>query len=191
MKTLGMILAIACLTACHESTSGSSNPQTETPAIETPAIETPVDQPPANDNVVDNPSVGSIAVSVTYYAKSFTEAPINGWINKTYTSEGYCLTYRAKDYCWDDGVHTIDFTVNNFRYGPSTYTYWGMKQGMHICHGDCNPDAMTEPMEVDQYLKGNLGNSKVDAVFSSGTASTVTCQDDGPTLDCGSFKVTL
>jgi hypothetical protein len=149
---------------------------------------------PTNNTVSSDPITG---IALTYYSKTMTEAPVSGWIYKTYTATGSCVIYLSKTYCWDDGMKTIDFTANQFHYGPYTYTYWGM--GLKStgspwgpCYGGCEADLLAQPTIMTNPILIALPNpSGVTEMFFQGTSTQVTCTESNGLLNCGDFTIDL
>lgn len=130
---------------------------------------------------------------LTYYAKSFTEAPVNGWINKQYTATGYCAQVSSKTYCWDDGVKTLDWTSQNVHYGPLKYTYFSIMtnvtgSGPLSCHGGCANDYFITPTLITQQLNTMIG-ATISDVLNHGDQGQVTCTINGSDLVCGSVTL--
>lgn len=179
MKKILMVLSLSVLmVACEEGGGGSAVPVARIiPVLDptSPNVTLPLD-PGQTRNT-----------SVTVYSLSKTEAPVNGWSAKTYTATGYCFTYMTKTYCADDGIKTIDFTVNNFRYGPYTYTFWGVDQNNGPCYGGCASDGLTTPKETTVAVDQTI----VSQIFSSGLSQTINCQESDTNLDCGAFSITF
>ena len=197
MTTMTAIFLAGCGGGGSSPTAPQKAPETivetpDEPAAETPeeAPETPVEEPgqeliPA-EPVVITPNVGQMQ-TLTVYALSKTEAPVNGWITKKYTATGYCMVYQTKTYCWDDGIKIIDFTSNGFRYGPFKYTFWGLGN-TGPCYGGCVSDRLLEPTEMTREILDNTtGQTGVDLVFSTGTARTIDCEETRTRLNCGTF----
>lgn len=176
------LLATLSLMACNESGGGSTAPTAK-----------PVSGVPSTPDLVTPADPGTPqTVSVTYYSVSRTEAPVSGWVAKTYTATGSCLTHLAKTYCFDDGLQTIDFTSGGNHYGPYRYSFWGTDASGGPCYGGCTTDGFASPKEmVGTALTQVGGQANVDAIFSSGISHAITCQEDTVKLDCGSFAITF
>ncbi len=145
---------------------------------------TPTDPAPP---VIDpnNPA----AVSVTYYALSRTEAPVNGWPNKPYTATGYCATIASLTYCWSDGLKTLTWVSNNITYGPLYYNYWNLSTSNgnpQTCHGGCADDYLSTPHIVTVPLSAYVSAPEVFDIFTTGTPTTIACLRVNNDLNCGS-----
>jgi len=168
------------LTACNETGSGSS--------AKSLPVATILPDEDGGTTLPDN-SVPQ-ALSVTYYALSRTEAPINGWPTKTYTATGYCAEIQGYTFCWSDGLKTLQWTVNNFTYGPHRYNYFELSSNganAQTCHGGCQDDFMASPKFVSNLLLQVLDPNKVQDVFDHGTPSTMNCTLEGGNVNCGSI----
>lgn len=129
------------------------------------------------------------SVSVTYYALSRIEAPVNGWPNKTYTATGYCATIASSTYCWSDGLKTLTWTSNNFTYGPLYYNYWEVSTSNgnpQSCHGGCADDYLATVHLVTTQLAVYVTAPKIYDIFTLGTPATLTCLRVNNDLNCGS-----
>ncbi len=186
MKTILILISALMFTACSGGGGGSNS------ASEAPRIVQPGSGDQGNGNPVTDPPE---AVSITYYKRSRTDAPINGWINKTYTAVGSCLQYELKTYCWDDGIQTIDFTANQFHYGPYTYNYWNLQRAPNgnyqSCSGGCLNSYMQSPTMITQTLLQAIPQQNITQILSTGTAVQVVCTKQNQVLSCGSFSVNL
>lgn len=137
------------------------------------------------------PGGGNQTQDITVYQRSKTEAPVNGWPTKQYTSTGSCAQVNSKTYCWDDGVKTLQWSSNSVNYGPFTYSFFGVMplgQSISSCHGGCIGDLVVNPTEVDQQLNNVIGVTVTD-VLTHGVPTTVTCNVLGSDLDCASFNL--
>lgn len=191
LNTLNTLFIVTCLTtgcgkqdAVAPVAAAGDAQGTQQPALQVPGA--PVVQQPVTP-------VG-VAVVVTVYAKTGGEAPINGWPTKTYTATGYCAVYTGLTYCWDDGVKTLQWQNNSTFYGPFTYTYWNMSQnsvGYSSAHGGLVQDLMATPRVIGQGIGVNLVSalSTVNAVLSTGTATSYNCVDTAGNVDCGNFVI--
>jgi hypothetical protein len=120
---------------------------------------------------------------VTYYAKSHTVTPNGGQPTKHYTATGYCAVVNAKTFCWDDGIHTIDYP--GFPPVTGYYTYWGL-----ACNGTCTTDVASSPVQTDLTFTNQIMTGVSISGVLGGAPTTVACSDDGAgTLDCGSFII--
>lgn len=172
-------IAYAC-SGCNGSAGGSS-----TQAAPVGDVAPIVDPAPGDGNR----SAPTGPVTVTYYALSRTEAPINGWPSKTYTATGYCAEIEGMTFCWSDGLKTLQWTSNNFQYGPHRYNYFGLSTSNgnpQTCHGGCTDDYLQAPALVTNQLLNVLDAQMVQDVFDHGTEQTMTCNVVDDTLDCGS-----
>lgn len=186
---IGFIFQIAtvlfCLTGCGQAPQGLATDLEAKPGIEAASDPAPGVSPLP---------IGVPTVSVTVYTHTRTEAPVNGWVNKTYAATGYCAVYADETYCWDDGVKTLDWTFNNFRYGPYTYTYWNMSRetaGFSHSGGALQADLMPVPRLVNTTLALNLEPGQLDEMVTVGTQTTVQCVDADHLLTCPNFQVAL
>lgn len=182
MKNLVLIAIILvafsmCNVGCVEGGGGSSAKSAPTNEIAPPADPSPGLTPGPN------------TVSVTYYRLSRTEAPVNGWPNKTYTATGYCAEIQGATFCWSDGLKTLQWVSNNFQYGPLTYNYFGLSTSNgnpQTCHGGCADDYMDSPVLVTNQLLNVLSAQDVQNVFDHGTPGSLNCEVNNGNLDCGS-----
>lgn len=174
MKTMIVLMAVM-MVGCGKGGAGDSSSKA-------------ADGAPTGPNLVETPS----AISLTYYGLSFTEAPIAGWVLKTYTATGYCAQYLGKTYCWDDGIKTLQWVdLSGNHYGPYTYSFWGAMAGPSSCHGACSADLMSTPQYVNSTLQTFLTTTKINNVLTGGTPTTLTCMATSTQVDCGSFIITL
>jgi hypothetical protein len=199
MRQLFVILPMLGLAACAGNGSGGSavpaNLLSPTPSVGTNPVSTPVSNPSVDPTPsptpVSNPTGSSL--NITVYSLTKTVAPVNGWILKTYTATGYCLNRNSKNYCWDDGMKTIPSWIdNNFQYGPYYNDYWETyltNQSMvgFNCKNGCTTDPTTSPTYFDITYTVNIGTSKINEVFNSGTATVLSCTTDGVTVTCPNF----
>lgn len=177
MKTkILSVIAALILSSCG---SGGGGGATQARDLVPAQPEQPI-VPPQNPNV-----------SVTVFKLQKTEAPVNGWVTKTYTASGSCFIYSGKTYCFDDGVKTLQWTQNNVTYGPYTYTYWSRNASLGHCHGGCDSDYFTTPKEMTNNVVTAVGNQNINAVFNQGQSSALSCEDNGQTLNCGQFLINL
>ena len=137
-----------------------------------------------------------VTVPLTVYSKTRTEAPINGWVNKTYTATGYCTERLGNTYCWDDGMKTLDWTYNHFHYGPYTYSYFGVNQqtngGLGYAHGGMDEDALAEPTLMTIQITNIMaaGGVSPHVVLTTGTQSVVLCtEEETGELTCPGFTI--
>lgn len=197
MKNLILLLSAVLLIGCNDSGSSSSAPAQAVTSIPTPAPATTPTPVPTNDPAITSEPVIEpipnpvVAVSLTLHTKAFSEAPVNGWPAKTYTSKGICTEYDSKTYCWDDGVKVLQFTSNHFTYGPFNYSFWGFDNQFSSCHGGCQSDLFSKPVLVTSHVESVLTSQKIDDVVSTGSLSTVTCSLKDAVLDCVDFKIDL
>lgn len=178
MKNIFTLLTVLSMAACNGGGGGATE-TAKLPNIEQPGAP---DQPADPGNPPEN-------VTLTTYTLSLTEAPVNGWVNKTYTATGTCTQYNAKTYCWDDGVQIIDFTSNNFRYGPYTYTFFRLQSGPANCYGACVDDLLVQPTLIEGNVEAAINVATVSNVLANGTPETANCTKTGNTIDCGDFSV--
>lgn len=178
-KLLLLTFSLLVLSACND-TGGSS------PAAKSAPVNSFLPEDPEGDDGSDIPE----ARTVTYYALSRTEAPINGWPLKTYTATGYCAEIDAQTFCWSDGNKTLQWTSNNVIYGPHRYNYWGLSSNINgtpqTCHGGCADDYMAAPVFVTNLLLQTLPAAEVQEVFDHGIAGTLNCTLTNGSLNCGS-----
>lgn len=183
MKRLDLILIIALswsLSACNDGGGGGSSSSASS-AVSAPADTT------TTDGGNTTPSAG---VSVTYYSLSNTEAPVSGWSSKTFTGVGSCAIVNSVTYCWDDGIKTIStWSFNSSFFGPYYNTFWGYQTSSSTCINGCTADFYSSPQKITATLMARLGASNINAVINTGTPTTVTCTDNGSSLDCGSFTI--
>lgn len=185
--TFQTLVVLVCLTAgCGKEGVLPTDPTVAAQAPANNTVTAPQVIPPVVDTGVD--------VSITVYAKTASEAPVNGWATKTYTATAYCAQYSGSTYCWDDGVKTLQWTNNNFTYGPYKYTYFNLSKnatGWTISHGGLQADLMAIPTLIDNTLVVNMtyALSTVNAVLSTGSATTYDCVDTDGIVDCGNFVI--
>lgn len=185
MGTLVVIMGLS-LTAC--GTAGNSNAA---------AALTSQAQVSQTNGLVSTDNSDSSSITLTYYSLSQTIAPLTSWPTKTYTATGYCVVYQSNTYCWDDGDHTIEFTSDNFTYGPYTYNFWGMDSRTTgtpwgQCSGGCQTDLMSSPTLITEDLTNNMADpSLVNEVLDTGNAIQVSCTESNGLLDCGDFTINL
>lgn len=183
---------------CAPTSSPTAKAQAADPAISQPAdpaaaTPTPTPSPTATPQPTATPVPTATPIALTYYSLSETVNNANN-TGHSYTVVGSCVNYLTKVYCWDDGVKTIDFTVNNFRYGPYTYTYWGlMLQNGHLalCNGGCGVDAATSPIVMSASVIADVTQNAVNTVFNTGTSHQVSCTLSGQLLNCIDFEIDL
>ena len=154
--------------------------------IEPPAEPSPVD--PGEEVDPSEP------ISLVYYSLSRTQQPFTQWVNKTVTMTGYCTDYEGRVFCWDDGIHTIDFVNNHFRWYARN-TFWAVDDD-GTCLNQCAIDGMQSPVEIetnrfpltviDQYSV-----KKVEDVFTEGQMSQMACEKLNDTITCGSIIINL
>jgi hypothetical protein len=201
MKLILLALISLSMTACNDGGGASAVPAAAAPNVIAPVTPVPsvIDPTPT-----PSPTPSAQSASVTVYSITQTKAPLQPYPSKTITVTGSCLVYLTKTYCFDDGLKTISagpgFNPANWTtYG---YTFWGVGQagGMansQTCWGGCVTDSMSQPTEVTVDQSNLMQTQEIETgvtmsdVFSSGTAAQVNCTDDGTTLDCGTFQVTL
>lgn len=187
MKKLMMALSMLGLAGCAGSGGGSGATAVGAPATALPGLMAPA-QPGLPSVPPDN---ASLIFQVTYYSKSFTEAPINGWPTKTYTAIGNCVSYYSKTYCWDDGIKTVTIpAVGNYY-----YDYWGMgwitqPTNWGPCHGGCITDLMPQPRFISAALLANITIAKINVIFA-GTAKVNNCSQSANVLTCDDFSIDL
>ncbi len=188
LKIVAALLMTVILSACGGG--GSADSKTAAPVTDADLF-SPVD--PTNPN---SPTTGT----VTYYTKTITDAPINGWSTHTVTMKGMCVLYSSKTYCWDDGAILLPSWVNNnFTYGGQRYAFWRMAYSVsngalaYNCYGGnaCSGDAVTAPTLMSSSVLNNVAVAKVNDVFATGTPKTVTCTKTGSTLNCVDFTIDL
>lgn len=194
MNILGLIIEGVTIFVCAMAATGCGKasevnlPFTPT-EITTEAPEKTTEAEPNVVSVTNDPTPTATAtatptptVSVTYYSLTHTVSPNGGQAFKTYTATGYCLIYNSETYCWDDGIHVINFIGG----AVGNYTYFGLS-----CNGTCATDVATSPVQVDQSFTGQIITGvTVSGVLSGGTATTVTCNDDGSgSIVCPSFTI--
>lgn len=184
MKYLICLLFSISLLGCK---GGGGTPATDSaklPGVVSPEIPEPIVAPVVPPGpVVEN-------VTLTTYSLSLTESPVNGWVTKTYTAVGTCTQYEAKTYCWDDGTQTIDFTSNNFRYGPYTYSFFRLTQvngSPANCYGGCGIDILTQPTLIEGNVEATINVATVTNVLAHGTPEVANCTKTDNTIDCGDF----
>lgn len=180
-KTILLASLLIGLTACNEGGGGSSTTTAKTAPVNSFL--------PDDPNQVQDPSTPQ-PKTVTYYALSRTEAPINGWPTKTYTATGYCAEIDGFTFCWSDGLKTLQWTSNNFTYGPHRYNYFELSSNganAQTCHGGCQDDFMAAPKFVSNVLLQVLNPAKVQDVFDHGTPGTLNCMLDQGNVNCGSI----
>lgn len=194
MERLFLLLAIVSLTACKSGGGAQAVTFIDTPP---PASATPDDpQVPPQDPPVQDPVTQPQTVSLTYYTLARTDAPVSGFVNKTYTATGACAVIDSKTFCWDDGVQTVDFTQNNFRYGPLTYTYFGLSDsnnssGFSKCSGGCVVDFMLDPTLITNAIEVNITDAVIQNVFDNGVSHQATCTQTDNVIDCGDYQFDL
>lgn len=195
-----MMAVCTTLAACGQG-SGGSGPAAVVDGDTTIAPVVPVDPSYLAPGTVlsspSNPEPGATPVTVTYYSKTKTSAPISSWSTKTFTATGSCVNYNSYIFCWDDGIKTLQWTSNGHTYGPYTYTYWGIKGTLGSCYGGCTGDLMTQPRVLSNSLIAQLnisandtGNT-VNGVFTTGTPKTVNCSLLNGVLNCVDFVLNM
>lgn len=201
MKLILLALISLSMTACNDGGDAAA-----VPAVKAPNLIAPVTpDPTVIDPVVDptptpaaTPAPSAQATTVTVYSVTQTMAPQGSFPSWKITFTGSCTVYLTKTYCWDDGIKTLHIPG----IPSSTYTFWSVGHAAGVlnsttCHGACDSDTMTQPTEVTvevaslmQVFEYETGIAPSN-VFSAGVATQASCTDDGTTLDCGSFQVTL
>jgi len=187
--TLSIIVLALGLTACGSgggsgSTSADVAPIDPINAIPSDLLLAPLDPSAPVD----------ATASLTYYARSKTTSPINGWVTKTVTTTAYCVEYQTKTYCWDDGVKTLTWKSGNYTYGPFTYTYFGLQgtaQNYSHCFGGCGSDLMPLPRVISATLQNAIGAAIINDVFTNGTPHAVNCTESQGQLNCIDFVINL
>lgn len=203
-KTLGMIGLTLIASACGDVNASIppgavtvSQPQ----SVSAPASDpTQIPAEPARPSIAVDPAPASTPVSASIalrtYSVTETEAPINGWVNKTFTATGTCVQYQSKTYCWDDGVQTIPaWTVNNFTYPAAGNTYFGLSlptpTHIGLCTNSCVTDAMAAPRIVAGAIATNIPAATIAHIFTIGVAKDVECTESNGILDCVDFQIDL
>lgn len=202
-----VLFLMGTLSGCLDG-GGSSTPTASSPTVTTPTVSTPVVSIPAVSPVVSTPDDSQVVVSptptsvnLTYYSLTKTTEPQSGsGIHTTVTMTGSCASYQSKEYCWDDGIHSMHigapFNVTD------TYTYWGLatstnSEGFTICFGSCPSDHMSSPLIVDATLSSGISaamsdtDNSVSEIFSSGIEESVSCTELNNVLTCPSFTIQL
>lgn len=136
----------------------------------------------------------SSTVSLTYYSITKTKASTAGGSSQSYTATGSCTVYQDITYCWDDGLHTLKWSIS------VSYMFWQQFSG----GGTTGPtvDLMSSPTalgttalhllnnELATYGSPNPAMSTIDKVLTTGTPTTVTCNiDDNNNLVCPTFTI--
>lgn len=220
IKLLSLVL-ITVLTACEAQTipsfdlnAASSKPSSSDTAASAVSVssdspkaslvsEVPIVQestpdvtasPSPSPSPSTSPSPSSIPVSLTVYQKSFTEAPLSGYVAKKYTATAYCTDVASSTYCWDNGIQTIAaFNDNNVMVGPFTYSYWQLYTELGsltvYCHGGCPNDAASSPMIVSHNFVLWETQAKINAVFASGISNVVSCTKLNGVITCPTFVI--
>lgn len=200
-KTLTTFLALMTFVACGKAPVGSvalvlnadtvkAQPQDAEPSA---PVAPQADAAPVSVAAPASPSVTTVTGS--YFTKTKSEAPITGWSTKTYTAQGSCLVYQSKTYCWDDGLKVLQWTSGGHTYGPYGYTYFGVGtiangsqtfqgQGALVSDLAVSPRVITASMESNMLVSSST-------VLTTGAPTSVTCTDDGSTLNCGTFSIDL
>lgn len=202
MPLVYIIVAILGLinSGCAQSGGGDPLAKSATPALpDLVGQPTPTPDPGLSVQPTPTPVPQAQPVALTYYKLTKTTAPVNGWASKTVTMTGACVDYNSSRYCWDDGVHTLNpWVVNNYTYGPFSFSYFGTDGTVHACNGDCIGDVMTTPRILSVHLANvvsttaqDTGNT-VNEIMATGSATQVSCTIDANNLlNCIDFSIDL
>ncbi len=135
----------------------------------------------------------------------------------SFVIKGSCLTYNLNTYCWDNGVVSTAPYMDHDQFhnlvsycaaGTCEFSFFGLMtpdnnvSSTGICIGNCADDVVTAPTKLIYSNNGtvldsfnghaiNPALSIPDDVFTHGDPNQVTCTDDGTTLTCPDFTVTL
>lgn len=179
-----LMLSLMTLSACNGGGDGASeqaSPKAVPKSDGTPTLN-PDQENPATE-----------AINVTYYSLSRTEAPVSGWLNKTYTATGYCAEILEKTYCWSDGLKILQWTYNNFQYGPLKYNYFEAHTSggrAQTCYGGCVDDYMESPKLITAQLLQVIPAEDIQNVFDHGDQNQMSCTLNETTMTCGSLVFT-
>lgn len=177
------------LSGCQSGGGGGGSASAGVAA--SPDAPTPAASPSPTPTPTPSASITGQPVTVTYYSKTSTTAPVNGWPLKTVTMTGHCMIYASRTYCWDSGLTTLaQWNSNSNWYGPYSYTYFGYGDTGH-CSGGCTGDPISTPSHLSQQLINNIPAQTINDIFNLGTGATLNCTDDGSTVDCGAFQIDL
>lgn len=176
IDALTLVVCAIAVSGCGQELAVSAPTPNPTP-VETPAVvaATPTASPTASPTPAP--------ISVTYYSKGHTVTPNAGQPTKTYTATGYCTVISTKTFCWDDGIHTINYP--GFPPVTGYYTYWGLS-----CNGTCTTDAALAPVLTDMtFINQIMTGVSINSVLTTGTPTTVSCSNNSGVYDCGSFSI--
>lgn len=185
---ISMLIISMILIGCEnpKETTAASKAPTTTPSDSQPSLTAPIIAPAVASPTVDQ------SVSITVKSLSMTVAPVNGWPLKTYTATGHCTQYNSKTYCWDDGIHTLDWTSNHFHYGPFTYDFWSLMESnshpLH-CDGVCANDLLDAPTNIDVSISPNLPTGLLTNVMTNGSSTQLDCLLADNHLNCGTVQI--
>lgn len=162
MKALILILSTMTLTACG---SGGGGAGAASDVATTPAIVSPTPVPAPTPQ------------ALTYYSYTNSFGIPGGYTAMT----GSCMEYNSNTYCWDDGEKQI--------WNSNYCSYWQVGG----CTVASSTDVMADPVVLSVNRIATLTGAahSPSQILSGGTPTSVTCTDDGSTLDCGSVQVDL
>lgn len=200
---LVLVIATFLMASCNETGGGESSPRPEGSIGEgAPSRDVPSQDQPNGEKspevIPPPPSIETMTnVQVGYFKRTQTFAPINGWVNKTYTASGSCLVHKTQMYCWDDGVQTIQSWVYlNYTYPSRSYTYFEMRNdnsssGFNKCSGACTDSYFSIPKKMLQHILINAGQGRVADIFTHGEEIVENCQESTKKLACETFSIDL
>ncbi len=192
MKNLTLILSalMVTLTACNGGGGASKARTTGSETFIDVAPEMP-GQP--SETLIAAPLIQEEQITLKVYTMSKTEAPINGWINKTFTASGSCVEIEEKTFCWSDGLKVVAFNYNNFDYrAANSYFNLHIQSGnqLRVCSNACLNDYMESPKLVTTQLLQKIPAEKIQEIFNHGSISEINCSLDGNDLKCGNLTFT-
>lgn len=209
LNLLNTAALVICVAGVMTAGCGKAPEVTERETPPASAIAPAVEPAIAPLVVVADPTPTPVPTfSLTYYTASVTRTPQPAnysWIN--YTSIGYCAVYNSKTYCWDDGIHVVNFPIvagHTFLtwyqsywnicaayIAGSTFEYCGGDEGREDNNGVelvTTDDLMVTPILMDQAITINVPAGALNAVLH-GTPNTVSCSETDGIVDCGTFQI--
>lgn len=184
MRHLILILTALMITACNESGGGAQTADATAP------IDGLLPSDPGDPNQIVAPPQN---VTLTYYTMTRTIAPSTSNPGLTFTATASCFEYESRQFCWDDGIHTIPA-------GPYQDNYFGLQNHVSTgspqsCKLSCNSSWMQSIREVTNrrnltliVLGGTLGQ-EVDHILANGTMAQTSCTLEDDELTCGNMVI--
>jgi hypothetical protein len=196
MKTIICALMMMALTACGHSGGGSQADMT-TPGGSSPNL---IPGPTPTPSPGPSPTPTPVQTTLTVFSDSATYTDNSIMPNVPVTVTGYCTLYANHIYCWDDGSHAVVYP-NSPGFVQAEFNYFNQE----VAFGDlisCGTycvasriDGLTQPTSLATLIGstsvGSVISPAVNNLMMVGTQSQVTCTDNGTSLDCGTFTLTV